>query len=408
MGSIRDTSEKLLSGELTTEELSPMTPRFELETVTSGVHFVSSFANVTAFETRDGMVLVDVGSFLFAERTREVLRSVGHAPVTHAIYTHGHVDHCFGVELYEAEPEGKPVHVVAHRGVERRFERYAMTRGYNSNINRRQFQTSAEFPGEFRRPDQTFEDALTLEVGGRSFELHHAMGETDDHTWVFEPESRVLCTGDLFIWASPNCGNPQKVQRYPLEWATALRAMAALEPEVLCPGHGVPIWGRDAVNAALTNTASYLESIVHQVLALLNEGARLDAILGAVRPPSDLERLPYLRPVYDEPEFIVRNVVRLYGGWWDGNPANLKPARERDVARELTVLVGGVAPLVARAEALAAAGDLKVACHLIEIAAASPDAPASVFDRRRKIYAQRAAAESSLMARGIFGTAARE
>jgi alkyl sulfatase BDS1-like metallo-beta-lactamase superfamily hydrolase len=292
--------------------------------------------------------------------------------------------------------------------VERRFERYAMTRGYNSNINRRQFQTSAEFPGEFRRPNQTFEDALTLEVGGRSFQLHHAMGETDDHTWVFEPESRVLCTGDLFIWASPNCGNPQKVQRYPLEWATALRAMAALEPEVLCPGHGVPIWGRDAVNAALTNTASYLESIVHQVLALLNEGARLDAILGAVRPPSDLERLPYLRPVYDEPEFIVRNVVRLYGGWWDGNPANLKPARERDVARELTVLVGGVAPLVARAEALAAAGDLKVACHLIEIAAASPDAPASVFELRRKIYAQRAAAESSLMARGIFGTAARE
>jgi alkyl sulfatase BDS1-like metallo-beta-lactamase superfamily hydrolase len=408
MGLIRDTSEKLLSGELSTEDLSPMTPRFELETVTPGVHFVSSFANVTAFETGDGLVLVDVGSFLFAERTREVLRSVAHAPVTHAIYTHGHVDHCFGVELYEAEPAGKPVHVVAHRGVERRFERYAMTRGYNSNINRRQFLTEAEFPGEFRRPNQTFEDALTLEVGGRSFQLHHAMGETDDHAWVFEPESRVLCTGDLFIWASPNCGNPQKVQRYPLEWAKALRAMAALDPEVLCPGHGVPIWGRKAVDAALTHTATYLETIVHQVLALMNDGARLDQILSEVRPPEDLQRLPYLRPVYDEPEFIVRNVLRLYGGWWDGNPANLKPARERDVARELTTLLGSVAPLVARAEELAAGGELKLACHLIEIAAAAPDPPASVFELRRKIYAQRAAAESSLMARGIFGTAARE
>jgi alkyl sulfatase BDS1-like metallo-beta-lactamase superfamily hydrolase len=402
MGLVRDTSEKLLSGALTTETLSPMTPCFELDTVRPGVHFVSSFANVTAFETTEGLVLVDVGSFVFAERTREVLRSVGHAPVTHAIYTHGHVDHCFGVELYEAEPEGRPVHVVAHRGVERRFERYAMTRGYNSTINQRQFQTSTEFPGEFRRPNQTFEDVLDLEVGGRVFQLHHAMGETDDHTWVFEPESRVLCTGDLFIWASPNCGNPQKVQRYPLEWANALRAMAALEPEVLCPGHGVPIWGRAAVHAALTNTASYLESIVHQVLALMNDGARLDTILGAVRPPEDLQQLPYLRPVYDEPEFIVRNVVRLYGGWWDGNPANLKPAREREIAREITALMGGAAPLIARAEALVAAGDLPLACHLIEIAAASPDAPTSVFALRKAIYAQRAAGESSLMARGIF------
>ena len=23
--------------------------------------------------------------------------------------------------------------------------------------------------------------------------------------------------------------------------------------------------------------------------------------------------------VYDEPEFIVRNIWRLYGGWYDGN-----------------------------------------------------------------------------------------
>ena len=41
---------------------------------------------------------------------------------------------------------------------------------------------------------------------------------------------------------------------------------------------------------------------------------------------------PYLQPVYDEPEFIVRTVWRLYGGWWDGNPATLKPAPERALA----------------------------------------------------------------------------
>ena len=54
----------------------------------------------------------------------------------------------------------------------------------------------------------------------------------------------MLCCGDLFIWASPNAGNPQKVQRYPLEWADALRQMLALydgpgrRPEVLLPVTG--------------------------------------------------------------------------------------------------------------------------------------------------------------------------
>jgi alkyl sulfatase BDS1-like metallo-beta-lactamase superfamily hydrolase len=27
--------------------------------------------------------------------------------------------------------------------------------------------------------------------------------------------------------------------------------------------------------------------------------------------------------VYDHPEFIARNVYRLYGGWYDGDPANI-------------------------------------------------------------------------------------
>lgn len=407
MGAIREASEKLLSGEVRPEDAPPMTPRFEHEAVADGVHFVSAFANVVALESKDGLVLVDVGSFLFAGRTKDVLRAAIEAPLHTAIYTHGHVDHCFGVELYEAEPGGRAVEVVAHRAVSRRFERYQLTRDYNTKINQRQFRVAAEFPATFREPSRTFEDTLALDVGGRRLELHHALGETDDHAWVFDPASKTLMTGDLFIWASPNCGNPQKVQRYPREWAAALRAMERCAPEVLCPGHGVPIWGREAVKRALTETAEYLEAIVKDVLVLLNENARLDVILREVRPPAHLAERPYLRPVYDEPEFIVRNVVRLYGGWWDGNPANLKPARERALAAEVVALAGGLDKVVARAEELADAGDLALACHLVEMAAAVSD-EARVFEARRRIYATRAERELSLMARGVYAGAAEE
>ena len=203
-----------------------------------------------------------------------------------------------------------------------------LSAGYNEIINQRQFRApNLRWPTEYRYPDRTYEDVLVLEVGGERIELHHARGETDDHTWTWIPDRKVLCCGDFFIWACPNAGNPNKVQRYPREWAAALREMAALGAEVLLPGHGLPIVGADRVTQALGDAAALLESIHDQALTLMNEGARLDDVVHAVRPPPELLDRPYLRPIYDDPEFIVHNVWRLYGGWWDGDPAHLSRRR---------------------------------------------------------------------------------
>lgn len=162
--------------------------------------------------------------------------------------------------------------------------------------------------------------------GGLTFELVHARGEADDHTYVWIPELKTLCTGDLFIWNSPNAGNPQKAQRYPVEWARALRDMQDLGAEVLLPGHGVPITGAGRIRQALGDTAELLESLCAQTRELMNAGARLDEVLHGVKVPPGLLEKPYLHPAYDEPEFVVRNLWRLWGGWYDQNPANLKPA----------------------------------------------------------------------------------
>jgi alkyl sulfatase BDS1-like metallo-beta-lactamase superfamily hydrolase len=399
MASLRELSTKLLDGAI---ELDTMAPRFVVEQVARGAHFVSSFANVTAFDTDAGLVLVDTGSFLLADKTRRVLREAVQAPAHTAIWTHGHVDHCFGVDLYEREA-GRTVRVIAHEAVTRRFARYQLTHDYNQRINARQFQTQVEFPRAFRAPDETFALRHDVTVGGQRFELHHALGETDDHAWVWTPDAGVLCTGDLFIWASPNCGNPQKVQRYPREWAQALREMARLGAEVLCPGHGVPIWGAAVVRRALEETASYLESLVDQVIALLGRGARLDAILAEVAPPAELAARPYLAATYDEPEFIVRNLYRLYAGWWDGNPAHLKPARDGELARELAALAGGAARLAERAQQVT---DARLQCELIELAALAAPDDAAIRALRGALYRARAAAERSLMARGIYASAA--
>ncbi len=86
----------------------------------------------------------------------------------------------------------------------------------------------------------------------------------------------------------------------------------------------------------------------------MNAGAVLDDILHTVSvPPATLE-LPYLRPLYDEPEFVIRNIWRLFGGWWDGNPARLKPASDAAIGAEVAALAGGVTTLIDRAIELSA------------------------------------------------------
>ena len=105
------------------------------------------------------------------------------------------------------------------------------------------------------------------------------------------------------------------------------------------------------------------------------------------RCPAHLVGKPYLRPVYDHPQFIVRNVWRRYGGWYDGEPDNLLPAPRAEQAREWVALAGGVGPVLARADALLAAGspdDVRLACHLVEHASLADPTSAAVHELRAR------------------------
>jgi alkyl sulfatase BDS1-like metallo-beta-lactamase superfamily hydrolase len=407
-----EVTDKLWTGEITVEQVHPVAVNSDLDEIAPGLAFITAFGNVTGVVADGALVLVDTGSQFLARANFEKMRAWTELPLAAALYTHGHIDHVFGLGPYEEEADAAGragPRVVSHELVSARFDRYRLTAGYNAVINARQFKIPGlQWPTEYRYPDETYVRRHDVEVGGQRFELHHGRGETDDHTWIWMPERRAVCTGDLFIWASPNCGNPQKVQRYPRDWAVALREMVALEPELLLPGHGWPIAGAERVRQALTDTADLLDSLVDQTLELMNSGTRLDDIVHTVRAPAALLDRPYLRPVYDEPEFVVRTVWRQYGGWYDGNPAHLKPAPEGELARELAVLAGGAGRLADRAAELAAAGELRLAGHLAELAAQAAPDDAGAHRVRAEVFSARSAEELSTMSKGVFSWAAGE
>ncbi|NDD96147.1 MAG: MBL fold metallo-hydrolase [Actinobacteria bacterium] len=390
-------------------KLTVTTSATEVEELDDGVAVIESFSNVVSFETTDGHVLFDVSHALSAPSVVEEFRHYTDTRVNTAVYTHGHTDHVGGAHAFDSDATklGFPrIRYVGHEAITARFDRYKLTNGYNGHINMRQFRLPAPtFPKKFVYPDVTYRESTTLDVGGRVFELHHARGETDDHTWAWVPDAKAVVVGDFFIWQFPNAGNPQKVQRYAWDWAVALREMAALGPELMLPAHGPAIGGRDRVAMVLNDTASALEFLHDSTLALMNAGARLDDIIHTVKLPDELATRPFLKATYDEPEFVVRNIWRLYGGWYDGNPAHLKPAREMELAREMAALAGGADVLARRGEALAADGELRLACHLVEMAALAEPESKIVHGIRAAVYEQRRRSETSMMATGIYRAA---
>jgi alkyl sulfatase BDS1-like metallo-beta-lactamase superfamily hydrolase len=394
----------------------------EVHALGDDVAMITSFSHVVVFRTPDGLVLFDTSGPFTGTAVVEALRTWSDEPVHTVVYTHGHVDHVGGSGplLADGRARGhRDPRVVGHEAVPVRMARYELTNGWNLAINNRQFgginpapglglaRGTRYLPADVARCTDTYADRTSFDVGGLRVELRHSRGETDDHTWAWLPDRRAICTGDFITWVFPNAGNPQKVQRYPGEWARALRDMAALEPELLLPAHGLPVAGVERIGGLLDTIATALEQLVADVLALMEAGATLDEIVHTVRVDETVLALPYLRPVYDEPEFVVRNVWRQYGGWWDGNPARLKPAPDAVLAAELADLAGGVARLVARAQAIGD-DDLRLACHLVELAVQAAPEDRDAHAARAELYGRRRKAESSLMTKGIFAAAARD
>lgn len=378
--------------------------------------FASLFSGVVAFETDEGIVLVDSGLVQLGPALAATLRTKTSAPIHTAIFTQGHVDHAYGLQSFLAPGQATP-RIIAHRAMPRRFARYAKTAGHNAALNARQFggtvSLAEQAPEHFKSfgmpalpPNLLYDERIDIKVGGLTFEIHHCPGETDDHSWIFCPDRGVLCPGDLFIWGVPNAGNPQKVQRFAGEWAAGLRKMAAKQPRSLGPGHGGPVVNEPAkIAAMLQETADYLDSIVEQTVAAMNAGSppHTDIVHQVKLPKTDS---PWLQAVYDEGEFIVRNLIRLFGGWWNGRPGDLKPAPREVLAREIAALAGGAAKLAERARAVEALGDMRLACQLADFALEAEPANKQVQEIVAALYEKREGQETSLMAKNIMSSAA--
>lgn len=375
-------------------------PVGELIEVEPGLASFIGFANVGLVYGRGEVLVVDASSAEYAPRALAALRERSDEPITRLVYTHRHGDHTAGAGWFA---DGGAPEVWAHELLLSGWDRYRRTRQWQAHANFLQFASAPDVVEMTRtrtlRPTHLFSDRAELEHAGERVELRHARGETDDHCWVWLPERRVALVGDLWVGAMPNAGNPQKVQRFVLEWAEALEAVVALGPRHVLPGHGLPLSGAHAIEA-LATTARALRFLHDAVIDRLNAGKwPADIIDAGIALPDELAAKPYLQPIYGTVPFIVQDVVRRYAGWWSGDGGDLLPAPRAARAADI-VDVAGVVPLIAKARALLDEDEVQRALHLAELLHHAGVAEA------RDLYVEalesRARLERSLIARNLL------
>jgi len=365
--------------------------------------------NTSVVYTDDGVVVIDLplGNRI-GRKAIEAIRRRTDRPIHAIIYTHGHIDHIWSVPVFFADAEAHKYarpHIIGHKNVARRFDRYQRLKGQHEHINTIQFAIpSGEpvLPQQFYYPDITFDDVMQFKLGGLTFELYSYYGETDDSLWVWIPERKTALVGDLLIGGVPNVGNPFKVQRWALEWAQALEAVADKNPDfVVSAGQ---ILSKDLAKDTLLDTARYLRFIEDEVVRLLNEGCWIEDIIDKIKVPEDLAQKPWLQPVYGHPTFVIHGVHRRYAGWYNGNPSELFPARSAEIAAEV-VKLAGAAKILQEAQRLKKDGNIQLSLNVIDFLVKGTQDKSvrkEALLLKSELLQARADVEPSYIARNIF------
>src|SRR5262245_36211892 len=149
--------------------------------------------NVSVIVGDDGVIVVDNMFGQMYGKLKAAIAAITPLPVRYVVNTHFHRDHTGGNGAFAQDGAV----VVAHENVKR-----VLASGSRSGIT---CMPVAPAP-EAALPTQTYQDALTLQLAGRTVELrHYPETHTNGDTVIWLPDANILIAGDLaFFGRYPN------------------------------------------------------------------------------------------------------------------------------------------------------------------------------------------------------------
>jgi 2-keto-4-pentenoate hydratase/2-oxohepta-3-ene-1,7-dioic acid hydratase in catechol pathway/glyoxylase-like metal-dependent hydrolase (beta-lactamase superfamily II) len=260
--------------------------------------------------------------------TREMLAAMRpiteRAPITDALITHSNGDHTHGNQLLDAS-----VRILAAKGTAEEIahgmapEMLAMAQTANlgpiaTPYTRDRF-GHFDFSGiKLRNADQTFDQELAIDVGGRRIKLLNlGPAHTAADSVVHVPDAGVLFGGDLLfigctpiVWAGPIAN-----------WVAACDAMIELDAPTVVPGHG-PVTDPDGIRAVrgyLVHVAEQAEAAYRKGLSWAEAADTID--LGEYTTWLDAERVVvnvyqrYRELDPDTPQLAVMALLVMQAEW---------------------------------------------------------------------------------------------
>jgi cyclase len=202
--------------------------------IASDLYFFYDYSgsNSVFLVTDDGVLVIDTRQHpRLGQDLLDRIRTITNKPIRWVINSHFHGDHTFGNATFKAEGAT----FVAHKETARLMQfvqpkEMARRAGY--------FKSQGYDPNEVKLilPDVTFDNAMTIKLGGREVELFYlGPGQQDGDTFVLFPHARALFTPGSFAKHSmPNMAFTTSVDN----WIKLLDKVAAMDVDVLLPGHG--------------------------------------------------------------------------------------------------------------------------------------------------------------------------
>ncbi|RLE25368.1 MAG: hypothetical protein DRJ65_07900 [Acidobacteria bacterium] len=247
----------------------------------------SRWTRMLGFEVsfyRVGDLLVDTG---FAHARPLVLQALEGASISAICCTHHHEDHT-GNAVGLAERHGCPVFVYRPE--------YLDTEGLDQLLAYRRL-----FWG---LPGSVGAEPMAEQIVGREAELKviPSPGHSQTHVALFEPVSRTVFVGDLFV--APGA-SAVMTHENPYLLVGSLRRVAALEPRRMLTGHGI-----DALNPVdrLLAKARSIERAAGESCRLIQDGQSPRVVVQRIFPKG--HRKDRMLEILTQGEFSRLNFVR--------------------------------------------------------------------------------------------------
>jgi alkyl sulfatase BDS1-like metallo-beta-lactamase superfamily hydrolase len=352
-----------------------------------------ALANMVMVETDEGLVIIDTTESLPAAKSiMAEFRKISNKPVKVVIYTHNHRDHflgtkaCYqdGLKVIAHDDFMKEVKLQESRGQSAATRSAAMF-GLLFPVAER-FPWLGTFPSisierlmlepvkkeDLIWPTETFQKRHSFKLGGLTFNLIHAPGETPDQFIVEVPELKFVYCADNYYPSFPNLYTIRGTADRPVQgWAACQDIMIKLAPELLIPGHGTHIEGKDQIKEVLTNYREAILYVYNLAHTAVKEFKPINEVAAAAALPPHLAELPYLQQHYGFLPYSVRSIYGSLVGWFDGDPVNLNPLSKKNLGQEILELAGSADNVLAQAEKAQKAGRHQAVLELCEMVLAN-------------------------------------